>query len=87
VYIKARLGHDADHSIDLHGPRPWPECWAWEHRKCSGLDLVEMIAIKCYIEHFGLSHAIIFFFGKEKVIRGYVQLTLVKQSGSVNKSH
>jgi hypothetical protein len=44
-----------------------------------GSGLVQMIAIRRYIKHFGLSQAIIF--SKEKNIRSYALLMLVTQSG------
>jgi hypothetical protein len=49
------------------------------------LGLVQMIVIKCHIQHFGLSWAILL--NKEKVIHICAYLLLVTQSGSKNKSH
>jgi hypothetical protein len=65
------------------GPRPGSTDIDW-FRPDSGL--VHMIAIKRYIEHFGLSRKIIFF-RKKQVIRSCAYLMLVTQLGSGNKSH
>jgi hypothetical protein len=55
-------------------------------RSGPGSGIVLMIAIKRYIEHFGLSRANLFF-RKEEVIRSCAHLILVTQSGCGYKSH
>jgi hypothetical protein len=68
-------------------PAPGPGLVAqtvFESGPVSGL--IQIIAVKRYIEHFVLSRAIVFFH-KEKVVRTCAHLMLVTLSGSGNKSH